>query len=50
MELQKKAKNILVPTNENEVKAQLREMKHPVTYFGETAADRRERYSYLITF
>jgi len=48
MELQKKAKNILVPTNENEVKAQLREMKHPVTYFGETAADRRERLRQLL--
>lgn len=44
MELQKKAKNIIVPTSEADVKAQLRELKQPITYFGETAADRRERY------
>ena len=43
-ELQKKAKNIIVPTNEADVKTQLRELKQPITLFGETPADRRDRY------
>jgi U4/U6 small nuclear ribonucleoprotein PRP4 len=46
LELQKAAKNIIVPTTENEVKARLRELKQPVTFFGESAGDRRERYSF----
>jgi len=31
--LQKAAKNITVPTNENEVKLRLRELKQVVTFF-----------------
>lgn len=47
-ELQKAARQIAVPTSENEVKMRLRELKQPVTYFGETAADRRERLRALM--
>jgi U4/U6 small nuclear ribonucleoprotein PRP4 len=42
-ELQKKSKSIMIPTNDDEIKRKLRELKQVVTYFGETAADRRER-------
>ena len=49
LELQKKAKNIIVPTNENDVKIQLRELGHPITYFGETPADRRDRLKQLLS-
>ncbi len=48
LELQKKAKNIIVPTSENDVKAQLRELKQVVTYFAETAAMRRDRLKGLL--
>ena len=42
-EMQRKAKNIKIPTNDKEVKLRLREMKQPIHLFGEDAQDRRER-------
>ena len=43
-DLQKAARNIMIPTNEIEVKYNLRELKQPICFFGEEAGDRRERY------
>jgi U4/U6 small nuclear ribonucleoprotein PRP4 len=42
-ELQKKAKNLPIPTNDKEVKLRLRELGHPICLFGEGPADRRDR-------
>jgi U4/U6 small nuclear ribonucleoprotein PRP4 len=38
-----RARNIVVPTDINEIKSRLRELGQPVTLFGEGPADRRER-------
>ncbi|EAR86214.1 U4/U6 small nuclear ribonucleoprotein Prp4 (macronuclear) [Tetrahymena thermophila SB210] len=43
LELQKKASTMIVPTNDKEVKYRLRQLGHPICYFGENNADRRER-------
>eukprot|EP01083_Nonionella_stella_P196537 723064_1 len=40
--------NLRVPTDDNEVKQRLRALKEPICYFGEDAADRRERLHDLI--
>lgn len=42
-EIQRKAKNLPIPTNDKEVKMRLRELGHPICLFGENAGDRRER-------
>ncbi len=42
-ELRKGAKSIVVPASDKEVKLALRELDHPICYFGEGAKDRRER-------
>jgi U4/U6 small nuclear ribonucleoprotein PRP4 len=48
-ELQKKARNLPVPTNDKEVKLRLRELGHPICLFGEDAGYRRERLRAKIT-
>ena len=47
-EIQRKAKNIPIPTNDKEVKLRLREMMQPICLFGEDAGDRRERLRNVI--
>lgn len=42
-ETQKRARSIIVPTDINEVKQRLRELGKPVTLFGESHQDRRDR-------
>lgn len=42
-EKRKKARAIIVPTDDTQVKARLREFKEPICLFGEGPADRRER-------
>lgn len=43
MERQKRARSMIVPTTAEDVKHMLRELGHPVTFFGEGPHDRRER-------
>jgi U4/U6 small nuclear ribonucleoprotein PRP4 len=43
LDVQKRARAMIVPTVIDEVKQMLRERRHPVTLFGENAFDRRER-------
>lgn len=38
-----------VPTDDNRVKAKLREIGEPITLFGERAADRRDRLIYVLS-
>eukprot|EP01083_Nonionella_stella_P079265 217326_1 len=40
--------NLRVPTDDNEVKQRLRALQEPICYFGEDAADRRDRLRDLI--
>ncbi len=47
-ELQKAARNISAPTNDYDVKMRLRELKHPICYFGEGPAERRERLEKIL--
>jgi U4/U6 small nuclear ribonucleoprotein PRP4 len=47
--LKKLAKSVSVPTNDKEVKYRLRELNHPICYFGEKAFDRRERLKKILT-
>ena len=42
-EIQRKSKNLPVPTNGKEVKQRLRELGQPICLFGEGQGDRRER-------
>ena len=42
-EASKRARTIIVPTNTEEIKKQLRELNHPITLFGEGPGDRRDR-------
>ena len=42
-ELKKQARKVIVPTSIEDVKAALREMRQPITLFGEGPYDRRER-------
>ncbi|KAF9530421.1 U4/U6 snRNP-specific spliceosomal protein [Crepidotus variabilis] len=49
LERKKKARKLAVPTDENRVKARLREIGEPITLFGERAADRRERLIYVLS-
>eukprot|EP00347_Sterkiella_histriomuscorum_P001058 403373495 len=48
-ELQRKSKNLPIPTNDKEVKLRLREMEQPICLFGEDPGDRRERLRNVIT-
>jgi len=43
VDAEKRARRIVVPTGDNEVRAMLRKLGHPVLLFGENAADVRER-------
>jgi hypothetical protein len=47
-EARARARTVIVPTAIEDVKRQLREMGHPITLFGETAMDRRERLREVI--
>ncbi|PFH51767.1 hypothetical protein AMATHDRAFT_141670 [Amanita thiersii Skay4041] len=49
LERKKKARNLAVPTDDNRVKARLREIGEPITLFGERAADRRDRLIYVLS-
>ncbi|KAI5285655.1 Peptidyl-prolyl isomerase cwc27 [Ascosphaera aggregata] len=42
-ERKRRAAALIVPTEDPKVRAKLRELKHPITLFGEDATDRRER-------
>eukprot|EP00054_Salpingoeca_dolichothecata_P004205 m.29833 g.29833 ORF g.29833 m.29833 type:complete len:523 (+) comp14416_c0_seq1:3-1571(+) len=48
-ERRKQARNIAVPTDDNLVKARLRDLEEPITLFGEDAADRRDRLKDLLS-
>ncbi|CAD8127642.1 unnamed protein product [Paramecium sonneborni] len=47
--LMAEARKLMVPTQESQIKSQLRQLGQPVTYFGENAADRRQRLRTLLT-
>lgn len=47
-EAQQRARSIVVPTSAMEIMLKLRELGHPITLFGEGAADRRERLREVI--
>ncbi|KAJ8695232.1 hypothetical protein PTI98_007843 [Pleurotus ostreatus] len=49
LERKKKARTLAVPTDDNRVKARLREIGEPITLFGERAADRRDRLIYVLS-
>ncbi|EGN96776.1 hypothetical protein SERLA73DRAFT_93367 [Serpula lacrymans var. lacrymans S7.3] len=49
LERKKKARNMAVPTDDNRVKARLREIGEPITLFGERQADRRDRLIYVLS-
>ncbi|KZT18652.1 U4/U6 snRNP-specific spliceosomal protein [Neolentinus lepideus HHB14362 ss-1] len=49
LERKKKARSMAVPTDDNRVKARLRELGEPITLFGERAADRRDRLIYVLS-
>ncbi|TFK29654.1 U4/U6 snRNP-specific spliceosomal protein [Coprinopsis marcescibilis] len=49
LERKKKARGIAAPTDDNKVKARLREIGEPITLFGERAADRRDRLIYVLS-
>ncbi|KAI0057254.1 U4/U6 snRNP-specific spliceosomal protein [Artomyces pyxidatus] len=49
LERKKKARSMAVPTDDNKVKARLREIGEPITLFGERAADRRDRLIYVLS-
>ncbi|ODQ59546.1 hypothetical protein WICANDRAFT_78194 [Wickerhamomyces anomalus NRRL Y-366-8] len=48
MENKRKANLLLVPTDDDAVKAKLRSLGEPITYFGEDKADRRQRLVDLV--
>ncbi|KAL6751821.1 WD40-repeat-containing domain protein [Haematococcus lacustris] len=47
-ELKRKAKTIVVPTDDGKVKQMLRQLKEPITLFGEKEMERRERLRRLL--
>ena len=48
LEIQTRARSMMVPTVADEVKQMLRERRQPVTLFGENALDRRERLKQVL--
>jgi len=48
LEAERRARRIVVPTDENEVRSMLRKLGHPIRLFGESAADVRERLRELL--
>ncbi|QRV88655.1 U4/U6 small nuclear ribonucleoprotein Prp4 [Ceratobasidium sp. AG-Ba] len=49
LDRKKRARQMAVPTDDNRVKARLREIGEPITLFGERAADRRDRLIYVLS-
>ncbi|KAG8706524.1 hypothetical protein FRC08_000999 [Ceratobasidium sp. 394] len=49
LDRKKRARTMAVPTDDNRVKARLREIGEPITLFGERAADRRDRLIYVLS-
>ncbi|KAH7908922.1 WD40-repeat-containing domain protein [Hygrophoropsis aurantiaca] len=49
LERKKKSRTLAVPTDDNRVKARLREIGEPITLFGERQADRRDRLIYVLS-
>ncbi|KAI0731332.1 U4/U6 snRNP-specific spliceosomal protein [Earliella scabrosa] len=49
LERKKKARSLAVPTDDNKVKARLREIGEPITLFGERPPDRRDRLIYVLS-
>ncbi|KAB5589828.1 hypothetical protein CTheo_6730 [Ceratobasidium theobromae] len=49
LDRKKRARTMAVPTDDNRVKARLREIGEPITLFGERAGDRRERLIYVLS-
>lgn len=49
LERKKRARSVAVPTDDNRVKARLREIGEPITLFGERPADRRDRLIYVLS-
>jgi hypothetical protein len=47
-EARKRARSVVVPTDDTQVKVRLRELDEPICLFGEGPADRRERLRQLI--
>ncbi|KAJ1863741.1 hypothetical protein LPJ73_000448, partial [Coemansia sp. RSA 2703] len=43
------ARTIVVPTDDREVKAELRKLGHPICLFGEDASDRRNRLRFVLS-
>eukprot|EP01121_Diplochlamys_sp_Union-15-3_P005494 TRINITY_DN15834_c0_g1_i1.p2 TRINITY_DN15834_c0_g1~~TRINITY_DN15834_c0_g1_i1.p2 ORF type:complete len:153 (+),score=44.65 TRINITY_DN15834_c0_g1_i1:128-586(+) len=48
LEKKKMASSIAVPTNDELVKAKLRELNEPIILFGETKPERRKRLRYIL--
>ena len=49
LELKRRSKTIVVPTNDGEVRKQLRSLGEPITLFGERELERRERLRFILT-
>ncbi|KAG8862149.1 hypothetical protein FRB96_002179 [Tulasnella sp. 330] len=49
LERKKRARSTAVPTDDNRVRARLREIGEPITLFGERAPDRRDRLKYVLS-
>ncbi|KAH9940908.1 U4/U6 snRNP-specific spliceosomal protein [Epithele typhae] len=49
LERKKKARTLAVPTDDNKVKARLREIGEPITLFSERPPDRRDRLIYVLS-
>jgi U4/U6 small nuclear ribonucleoprotein PRP4 len=43
LEMEKKVRNMYIPTSDRDVKLGLRQFGYPICYFGEDAIERRER-------
>jgi U4/U6 small nuclear ribonucleoprotein PRP4 len=48
LEIMNRAKTLLIPTDDHQVKMQLRSLGQPITYFGEGPGDRRDRLKLLL--
>lgn len=48
LDLKRQGQQVSVPTNDNEVRAKLRQLGEPITYFGEDKGDRRDRLRSLL--
>lgn len=50
LERKKKARSLAVPTDDNRVKARLREIGEPITLFGERVSPSHKHILFLITY